>query len=196
LSAGNPPAGPTPPATPESTPPADPPKQPEPGPETEPAEGDGDKEPEGAPEQYAFEAPPGVTLDPAAVEEFTPVARELGLTQAQAQRLVGVVAGMQQRQAEAQAEQVRQWAEAVVSDKEIGGANWDANRAVVARARDAFASPELVQLMESTGLGSHPEVIKLFVRVGKAIADDGHVIGGHPGPDPRSAESFYARMAR
>jgi hypothetical protein len=185
----------------ETTPPAtEPPK--EPGPETDPAEpekeggGEEAKEPEGVPEQYAFEAPPGVTLDPAAVEAFAPVAKELKLTQAQAQRVVDLYAGLQAQQAEAQAAQVQQWAEAVVSDTEIGGANWDANRALVARARDQFASPELLQVMDRTGLGSHPEVIKLFVRVGKAIADDGHVIGGHPGPEPRSAESFYARMAR
>lgn len=196
----------TPPAAPPVDPQKDKPDQPpaegdtpdtpaaEPGPETDPAEGD-DK-PDGPPEAYDFKAPEGVALDPVAVEAFAPVAKDLGLTQAQAQRVVDLYAGLQQSQAEAQAEQVKAWAKAVTTDKEIGGAKWAENRAVIARARDAFATPELVSLMEQTGLGSHPEVIKLFVRVGKAISDDGHVIGGNPGPDPRSAEGFYARMAR
>jgi hypothetical protein len=190
---GEPPA-----EAPETNPPAVPEPTPaEPGPETEPAEGEEPKEGEdGPPEAYDFKAPEGVALDPVAVEAFAPVAKELGLTQTQAQRVVDLYAGLQAQQAEAQAEQVKAWAKQVTTDKEIGGAKWAEHRAVIARARDAFASPELVQLMEQTGLGSHPEVIKLFVRVGKAISDDGHVIGGNPGPDPRSAEGFYARMAR
>jgi hypothetical protein len=193
---------PTPPVDPGAPPPTEPPAEPpaEPGPETDPAEPEkeGDEKPEddGPPEAYDFKAPEGVALDAAAVEAFSPIAKDLKLSQAQAQRLVDVYAGLQAQQAEAQAEQVKAWAKAVVADKEIGGAKWAENRAVIARARDQFASPGLVQLMEQTGLGSHPEVIKLFVRVGKAISDDGHVIGGNPGPDPRSADSFYARMSR
>lgn len=193
---------------PDTTPPAEAPKDPvppapaeqpaEPGPEADPAEGDEPKEDEdeGPPEAYDFKAPEGVALDQAAVEAFSPIAKDLKLSQAQAQRLVDVYAGLQAQQAEAQAAQVKAWAKAVTTDKEIGGSKWAENRAVIARARDQFATPELVQLMEQTGLGSHPEVIKLFVKVGKAISDDGHVIGGNPGPDPRSADSFYARMAR
>jgi hypothetical protein len=182
------------PVTPD-TPPVVPPAENDPG--ADPAKDDGpDEGEEGAPEQYAFEAPEGVVLDPAAVEEFTPVARELGLTQAQAQRLVGVVAGMQQRQAEAQAEQVRQWAEETMADKEIGGRHWEKNALLVREAKDRFATPGLLDLMNSTGLGNHPEVIKLFVRLGREVADDGHVIGGRPGPEPHSAESFYAKMPK
>jgi hypothetical protein len=184
--------------TPETPAPKDPVTPP---PAEPPAEGDeppaeGDAEPEGVPENYDFKAPEGVALDQAAVEAFAPVAKDLGLTQTQAQRVVDLYAGLQAKQQEAQAGLVKEWAKQVTTDKEIGGAKWAENRAVIARARDAFATPELVQLMEQTGLGSHPEVIKLFVKVGKAISDDGHVIGGNPGPDPRSADSFYARMAR
>lgn len=65
---------------------------------------DGDK-PEGAPEKYEFQAAEGVELDTEALKEFEPVARELNLTNEQAQKLVDaypkILAGVQQRQAEA-----------------------------------------------------------------------------------------------
>jgi hypothetical protein len=187
------------PVTPPAEPPADPPAEPPAEGDTPPAEGEEPKggEGEAEPEDYGtFDLPEGTTVDQAALDTALPEFKEAGLTKAQAQTAIGLYIKLQAKQAEAQAAQVQQWAKDVVADKEIGGAKWAENRAVIARARDAFASPELVQLMEQTGLGSHPEVIKLFVRVGKAISDDGHVIGGNPGPDPRSAESFYARMAR
>lgn len=196
---GEPPAAdpnPTEPTQPPTEPTADPPK----GPETDPAEpekeGEGEDAKAGAPEKYEFVPPEGVTLDPAAVEEFTPVARELGLTQEQAQRVVNLYAGLQQRQADALAEQSRQWVEQVMADKDLGGARWDANRALVAQARDRFATPALVELMETTGLGNHPEVIRLFAAVGKAIADDGHVIGGQPIQSGDFATDFYGRMPK
>jgi hypothetical protein len=195
---GEPPAEapetPTPGTPPEPTPA-------EPGPETDPAEpakeGEGDAEPEGVPESYDFKAPEGITLDPAAVEAFAPVAKDLGLSQSQAQRVVDLYAGLQQSQAEAQAAQAQEWAKQVTTDKEIGGAKWAQNQALIAQARDQFASPELVQLMEQTGLGNHPEVIKMFVRIGKQIADDGHVTGsGHATQPTDYATEYFAQMPK
>jgi hypothetical protein len=180
----------------------------------DPSPGNGDKSPateppkegespkEGEEEQQegqdygAFTAPPGVDLDPVAIDEFKPVAKELGLTQEQAQKLVGVVAGMQQRQQEAHVAQVKEWEQAVTTDKDIGGAKWPENQALVARARDQFVTPELRDLMDQTGLGSHPAVIKLFVHLGKAIADDGHVIGGAPAQPTDFATDYFDKMPK
>ncbi len=62
--------------------------------------------PPGAPEKYAFTAPEGQELDTSALAQFEPVARELNLTQEQAQKLVDVypkvLAGVQQQQGAAQ----------------------------------------------------------------------------------------------
>lgn len=191
LSAGDPPADPSPPADP--APPA-PPKEPAepPGP---PPEEDAAKAP-GAPEAYAFRAPEGVALDPAAVEAFAPVARDLNLTQEQAQRFVDLYAGLQARQAEAQSEQAQRWAEQVRDDPEIGGRHMVDRVEAANKALGRFGTPALAEVLKATGLCNHPEMVRAWAAVGKAIADDAHVAGGHPGPEPRSAESFYARMAR
>ncbi len=54
--------------------------------------------------EYEFQAAEGVELDTEALKEFEPVARELNLTNEQAQKLVDaypkILAGVQQRQAE------------------------------------------------------------------------------------------------
>ncbi|MGU4637276.1 peptidase, partial [Escherichia coli] len=80
---------------------------------------DGDK-PEGAPEKYEFQAAEGVELDTEALKEFEPVARELNLTNEQAQKLVDaypkILAGVQQRQAEAWQKTTEQWAADVKAD--------------------------------------------------------------------------------
>lgn len=197
--AGDPPA-----EAPETTPPApETPADPVPGDGTEsppadpPVEGEGDAEPEGVPESYEFKAPEGVALDPAAVEVFSPIAKDLKLSQAQAQRLVDVYAGLQAQQAEAHAEQVQEWAKQVITDKEIGGAKWAANALLVREAKERFASQELLDLMNSTGLGNHPAVIKHFIKVGEQFADDGHVTGsGHATQPTDAATEYFAKMPK
>ncbi|HHE1859533.1 TPA: peptidase, partial [Salmonella enterica subsp. enterica serovar Strathcona] len=81
--------------------------------------------PPGAPEKYAFTAPEGQELDTSALAQFEPVARELNLTQEQAQKLVDVypkvLAGVQQQQAESWQKQTEDWAAAVKADKDMGG---------------------------------------------------------------------------
>ncbi len=64
-----------------------------------------DQKQEGAPEKYEFTVGEGVELDTEALKDFEPVARDLNLTNEQAQKLVDaypkILAGVQQRQAEA-----------------------------------------------------------------------------------------------
>jgi hypothetical protein len=185
---------PTPKIPPAEQPPAEQPAEPETEPAEEPKEEP--KEDEGAP-YGAFTLPEGTAVDQAALDAALPAFKDAKLTKAQAQAVVETYAKLQASQAEAQAAQVKEWAKAVTTDKEIGGAKWAENRALIAQARDQFASPELVSLMEQTGLGSHPEVIKMFVRIGKAIADDGHVTGGGSPTQPVDfATDYYAKMPK
>ncbi|EOC1317154.1 peptidase [Cronobacter turicensis] len=164
------------------------------------AEGDkpGDKQQkqEGAPEKYEFTAAEGVELDKTALAEFEPVARDLGLSQEQAQKLVDVypklLAGMQQRQAEAWQQQTEEWAANVKADKEIGGDKLTANLGVAQRAVDQFGSPALKEYLDGTGLGNHPELVKFCVKVGKAMAEDGVVMPG-TGGTRSAAEVLYGK---
>ena len=147
-----------------------------------PADKPDDKEQkqEGAPEKYEFQAGEGVELDAEALKDFEPVARELNL------------AGVQQRQADAWQAQTEEWAATVKADKEIGGDKLTANLGVAQRALDTFGTPELKEYLNGTGLGNHPELVKAFVKVGKAMSEDGVVTGKESG-QRSAAEVLYGK---
>ncbi|WP_316391870.1 peptidase [Citrobacter farmeri] len=155
-----------------------------------------DKKQEGAPEKYEFQAAEGVELDTEALKEFEPVAREMNLTNEQAQKLVDVypkiLAGVQQRQVEAWQQTTEQWAADVKADKEIGGDSLTANLSVAQRAIDQFGTPDLKEYLNSTGLGNHPGLVKFCVKVGKAMSEDGMVTGGNDG-QRSAAEVLYGK---
>ena len=163
-----------------------------------PAEKPDDKEQkqEGAPEKYEFQAAEGVELDTEALKDFEPVARDLNLTNEQAQKLVDaypkILAGVQQRQAEAWQAQTEQWAADVKADKEIGGDKLTANLSAAQRALDLFGGPVLKEYLNTTGLGNHPELVKAFVKIGKAMSEDGMVDGSNQG-QRSAAEVLYGK---
>ncbi|EPF6064970.1 peptidase [Enterobacter cloacae] len=164
-----------------------------------PADKPDDKEQkqEGAPEKYEFKAGEGVELDTEALKDFEPVARELNLTNEQAQKLVDaypkILAGVQQRQAEAWQAQTEQWAADVKADKEIGGDKLTANLSAAQRALEQFGDPELKEYLDSTGLGNHPALVKAFIKVGKAMSEDKVVTGGHESGGSDLISAFYPK---
>lgn len=156
-----------------------------------------DDKPEGAPEKYEFQASEGVELDTEALKEFEPVAREMNLTNEQAQKLVDVypkiLAGVQQRQVEAWQQTTEQWAADVKADKEIGGDKLPSNLSAAQRALDQFGTPELKTYLNDTGLGNHPDLVKAFVKIGKAMSEDGMVTGGHDSGGSDLVSAFYPK---
>ncbi|HHU2814405.1 peptidase [Escherichia coli] len=144
-----------------------------------------DKKAEGAPEKYEFKAAEGVELDTEALKDFEPVARELNLTNEQAQKLVDaypkILAGVQQRQADAWQKQTEQWAADVKADKDIGGDKLTSNLSAAQRALEQFGSDDLKEYLNGTGLGNHPALVKFCVKVGKAMSEDKMVTGGNEG---------------
>ncbi|HDT6005469.1 TPA: peptidase [Klebsiella oxytoca] len=155
-----------------------------------------EQKPEGAPEKYDFQAGEGVELDAEALKDFEPVARELNLTNEQAQKLVDaypkILAGVQQRQTEAWQAQTEQWAADVKADKEVGGDKLTANLSAAQRALDQFGTPELREYLDGTGLGNHPELVKAFIKVGKAMSEDGVITGKESG-QRSAAEVLYGK---
>jgi len=157
--------------------------------EPKPAETDA-KPAEGAPEKYEFTAPEGKEYDSNLLTAFEAAAKDSNLTQETAQKLLDKMApAIAERQTEQVAAIRKDWFEASKSDKEFGGEKLEQNLGVAKKALDTFGSPELNQLLVSTGLGNHPEVIRMMYRAGKAIGEDTFVSGG--GSTTPSAKSFY-----
>lgn len=132
-----------------------------------------------APEKYDFKAPEGSELNPEVMGKFEGVARELGLSQEAAQKVVDAMGPQIVAAQQAQFDAVKaQWTESAKTDKEFGGAKLNENLAVAKKALDAFGTPELRTLLNDTGLGNHPEIIRAFYKAGQKISSANFVPGG------------------
>lgn len=148
----------------------------------ETADAYGLKAPEGVPE--------GVWSDDMA-KVFAAKAHEAGLTTAQAQAVAGWYAGTAAEQAKAmEAAAVAAREEATAAMRSEWGGQFDAKIEVAKRALVQFGGQGVADLMTETGLGNHPEVVKMFARIGEAIAEDKPAgMGGGTAPvmtDPRA----------
>jgi len=166
--------------------------------EADPAKAETATEESKAPETYQdFTLPDGNEIAPETLEEFKQAALGAKLTQEQAQHLVDMGSKMSaqitQQAWDTHNAKVADWQEQAKSDKEYGGDKLHENLALASKAMDAFATPELKQVLDQTGLGNHPELIRAFVRVGRQISEDKLVSGGSmPVGDSRSiAERLY-----
>jgi hypothetical protein len=152
---------------------------------------------EGAPEKYEFKAPEGKSYDSSILTAFEASAREANLPQDAAQKLLD---SMSPKIAERQLEQIKVvtdgWRQASSSDKDFGGDALNENLGIANKALTTFGSPELIGMLESTGLGNHPEVIRAFYKIGKAISEDKFVTGAAPaGRSATAAQVLYDKTA-
>lgn len=146
------------------------------------------------PESYDLQMPEGIELDKASADEFTTIAKELKLDQAAAQKLADIAAKQAQRQVEAHTKLVESWVESVKADKDIGGDKLEENLGIARKALDTFGTPELRDVLNASGLGNHPEVIRAFVKAGKAISEDKFVAGAPKGSDTDPARKLFPNM--
>lgn len=146
----------------------------------------------------SFNLPDGVQVDDATMEEARGLFAEAKLPQAAAQRFVDFYADKMRAVAEAPykawAETQEQWVREVNRDAEIGGARLKAALSAAGRAIDAFGSPRLREVLTFTGAGNHPEIVRFFARVGKAISEDGHIPGAAARVHRTAAEVMYPTM--
>lgn len=144
------------------------------------------------PEAYELTAPEGMTIDTDLLAEATPIFKEAGLSNNQAQAILpaakslmektqqstiqGVIdAGNQQRKA---------WLDAAKADEQIGGNKWDASLGSAAKALDALGYPEgsdFRTALNETGFGNHPEMIRIFARLGGMVGEDGDFVRADAG---------------
>lgn len=155
---------------------------------------------EQVPEQYAdFAFEDGKALDAELADDIKATAKELGLTQSQAQKLADLALkrteSAQSQQAEMLAQARDEWAGQAKADKEFGGDAIEANLATARKALDTFGTPELKALLNESGLGNHPEVIRFFYRSGKAISEDRVIRGGAAGQPTDPAKRMFPNQA-
>ena len=156
---------------------------------------------EGAPETYTeFTMPEGVEVDKAAVEKFEPLARELNLSQENAQKLVDVYAEGAKQAAEAQittwGDIKEGWVKEGKADKEIGGENYDQTVSDAKLALDKLGNEALGIVLETTGVGDNPDFLRMFAKVGRVLRDDNIDFGSGTGGETKEpGKVMYGDMS-
>lgn len=141
------------------------------------------------PVEYSFDLPEGVTMADDTLEGLKALAGDLKLDQDGANKVKDLGVEMLKKWETAQSEALEtmrsEWAEASKSDKEIGGDKFAENLAGAKSAMDKFATPELVSFLDESGLGNHPEMIRLFWKLNNQISDDA-LVSGQPAPQAKT----------
>lgn len=146
----------------------------------------------GADPYASLKAPAG--FDAAALPKIAEVAKAYGLTPAAAQKLLddthaGAVKAKADMEA-ALAKQKSDWHAEILADKEIGG---EAFKATMERAQkvigevDGKIAPGIKKILDDSGYGDHPAVVKLFAYLGKANREDGFHFSTQTPPAKKSA---------
>lgn len=123
----------------------------------------------------AFTLPEGSTANPELQASFSEVAKDLGLNQEGAQKLVNY-------KTELDKAQVKQWGEhltslrtASMADPEIGGAKYNESvslgRKVIEKFGGKDGGAELRSVMKNYGVGAHPAMIRFMAAVGRAVGE-------------------------
>lgn len=155
--------------------------------------------PPAAPEKYELKLDEGSHLKPEQVEEFSAYAKSKGLTQEQAQELltredkaVRSYADAEKQTVEAE---IENWKQLASQDKEIGGEALPQNVEHAKRALDRYGNDTFRGMLDKTGFGNHPEVIRFFSKIGKAMSQDQMIKpGAQGGPSIQSMEEkFYPK---
>lgn len=124
---------------------------------------------------FEFKVPEGVELDESDLGAFKDILKDDKLTKQElAQKVLDLAVSREQARAEGFAKQVSEWAETVKSDPELGKAE---NLATAKTVIDTFGDDEIRSLLNSTGMGNHPAVVRLCLKIGKAISEDTFVRG-------------------
>lgn len=133
--------------------------------------------PETPPEKYELKLPDQSPVDPQRLASLEAEAKASKMTQEQAQALVDREHKMMTDLVQSHQARVDGWLKESMADKEIGGPEINRNIELAKRLVDTFGSPLLKKQLEDSGMGQHPELLRLFVRMGKAYGEDRLVTG-------------------
>lgn len=157
------------------------------------------------PENYDFSAvqlPEGMEFDKDLTKEFAGIAKDMGLSQDKADKLMGMGVKLSSKLQEnfeaaikeSQQNQIKAYKTMLNTDPEIGGANLQKVLTEANVAYDTFVSDEAASLLEQTGLNNHPAIVKVFREIGKQLKND-TIRGGKQNTHTRTAADWYPEMS-
>lgn len=188
----------TPPANPDEKPKGDATPNPTEPKKAEDPKADDKPKDENAPlKKEDLKIPDGSLLEQSAIDDVLAYAVENKLSKEQAQILVeresNAVASYADR-AKAKMDDLSKnvWMTELKNDKEIGGDKLGETAEVARRVVDKFFQPEFKKLLEDTGYGNYPPLVRGLLKIGRAMQDDKIVTpGAHPAGDEKPVEELF-----
>ena len=150
------------------------------------------------PEKYELKLPENTRLSPEFVDKVSLYAKEKQLTNEMAQEILNreaaAVDGYYNQHVQLFEKTVETWKQDAMKDPEIGGDGFTKNVELAHRALEKFSTPAFKDALETTGYGNHPELIRIFARIGKLMAEDRMVVpGAQTGGSKTYEEIFYGK---
>ena len=148
------------------------------------------------PDVYAdYSLPEGVSIEEGVLGEANDYFKSNSLTQEQAQRGIDLVSKVLQKNVDDQAgafEQLKQdWRQTSEADPSFGRDKYDENIGLAQSAMEKLGTPELNKLLVDTGIGNHPEMVRLMVSVGGLLKEDNPGGGSPTKPGQDRASILY-----
>lgn len=137
-------------------------------------------------EDWDLECPEGV--DPESVKKVVEGCKLLGMSKEVSQKVldkrVQEMRAFEQKQ--------RDWRDELATDKEFGGVHYGETVALARKALSAFDPTGAIRkLLDDSGHGNNPEVIKAFARAGRAMGEDVVISGKGGAADRPLADRLY-----
>jgi len=152
-----------------------------------------------APEKYDLKVPDGSQLSAEQVDKIASYAKEQGLSNEAAQKLLesqheAISSIEAERQAQFK-ETVDAWKEQAQKDAEYGGDHFSRNVELAKRVVSRYGSEEFQRALDESGFGNHPELLRVFVRIGQAMGEDRLVTSAAGASSQKSLEDiFYGKQ--
>jgi len=151
------------------------------------------------PEKYDLKLPEGSKLEASFVDQLSAFAKEQGLNQAQAQKLLdrehasrlAFETAHKAAQDKALADYRAGLMTTLEKDPEIGGAKLAENAEYAKRFVAQFGSEQLKKDLNESGLGNHPELIRMLAKAGKQFMAEDRSVHGNPVTPIRSREERF-----
>ena len=154
-----------------------------------------DEKAKGVPEKYELKAPEGMELDDGLIEASTPIFKEIGLTNEQAQKLVDLNGRLETRRNEIAAAKFKEFLESSAKETmDALGANAKTELALVAKMKDTMPD-DLRETLNGSGMSNQKSFIFWLAKIGKMFAEDKLVDTGKGSAGGKSpAEILYPSM--
>lgn len=143
-------------------------------------------------EPYTLTAPEGYPISEKELSDFNRHCLEVGMTKEQAEKSLEMLHSNFKSMQEQFEAQRQDWVREIKSDKEFGGEKFSASVADAKKALAQFDADGSVRTMlDATGYGDNPAVIRLFARIGRALGEDKMIGGRGTGSEKSLAERLY-----